>query len=354
MIYSTLHNKYTNEDPKTSVVFENLMLLPDNVFWDILKTAAANKNILPENAGKLYNNFWFWPKWDPNSKYDTGNSNYVEPDVFFRFENIDVIVEAKYSDNIGQYRGEWEREFKAYLNMYEDDGKEVVLLAVGGNPTYETEREMKVGEHKCMIVKYSWANLINAVLNFEKKELGNITNENQSSMARIVQNVRNGFHNMGIYEYNKKMELQGLRNLFTLGIAFQQAIKQETETESYSLSAPSKDFHESYYGYKFEITPKDQNKPKIWLTIALWINNQELICIQARNNESCAKVFCKQIEDGKGFISKYAEQPYPEEDCYYFEVNDKFNKDFSAADTFDAQVDLLKEFIDEICQYYLK
>lgn len=33
--------------------FENLMLLPDNVFWEILQTAAANKGILPEDAGLL-------------------------------------------------------------------------------------------------------------------------------------------------------------------------------------------------------------------------------------------------------------------------------------------------------------
>lgn len=53
MIYSTKHNKNTNEDPKTSSVFENLMLLPDNVFGEILQTAAANKGILPEDAGLL-------------------------------------------------------------------------------------------------------------------------------------------------------------------------------------------------------------------------------------------------------------------------------------------------------------
>ena len=94
------------------------MLLPDNVFWEILKSAASNKGILPEDAGLLVDDYEFWPKWNPNSIYDTGNSSFVEPDVFFRFGNIDVIVEAKYSDSGGQYREEWEREFKAYLNTY--------------------------------------------------------------------------------------------------------------------------------------------------------------------------------------------------------------------------------------------
>ena len=39
MLHSTYAHKYTYEDPKTSSVFENLMLLPDNVFWHILKSS---------------------------------------------------------------------------------------------------------------------------------------------------------------------------------------------------------------------------------------------------------------------------------------------------------------------------
>ena len=129
MIYSTQHNKNTNEDPKTSTVFGSIMLLPDDIFWNILKTAASsNKGRLPEEAGYLYDNYAFWPKWDSNSIYDTGNSYFVEPDVFFRFEKIDVIVEAKYSDSFGQNREEWDREFKAYLNKYEAERKKSYCL----------------------------------------------------------------------------------------------------------------------------------------------------------------------------------------------------------------------------------
>ena len=128
------------------------MLLPDNVFWEILKSAASNKGILPEDAGLLVDDYEFWPKWNPNSIYDTGNSSFVEPDVFFRFGNIDVIVEAKYSDSGGQYREEWEREFKAYLNEFENDKKDVVLLAVGGNSSFQREPVMKIGRRTCPIV----------------------------------------------------------------------------------------------------------------------------------------------------------------------------------------------------------
>ena len=353
MIYSTQHNKNTNEDPKTSIAFENLMLLPDCVFWGILKAAAANKGILPEDAGLMFDNFEFWPKWDPNSVYDTGNSNYVEPDVFFRFENVDVIVEAKYSDNCGQYRGEWEREFMAYLNKYEDDSKKVVLLAVGGNPTFEREPELKVEKHKCPIVKYSWISLLHAVLAFEKRELSNIENEVQSSMKRIIRNIEQGFQNIGIHKYQKKVELTGLRNIYTLGRVFQSAIARETDL--YTLIYYKEDVNSVHYGYQFEVKPKDGRKKSIWLSIALWYNEQEVISIEARKVDNWAGKLCKYIEEGKRFKPNYASKPYEENNgYYYFDASDKFYQEFNAAETFDAQVEIVSRLIDDVCLYYLK
>lgn len=352
MIYSTKHNKNTNEDPKTSVVFGNLMLLPDIVFWDILKASAANKGILPDDAGLMADDFSFWPKWNPNSKYETGNCNYVEPDVFFRFANIDVIVEAMYSDNRGQYREEWEREFKAYLNEFESDKKKVVLLAVGGNPTFEQEPDLIVGRHKCPIVKYSWVSLLNSVLSYEKEKLLSIEDEIQSSMKRVVRNVELGFQNIGIHKYNKKVKLQGLRNLYTLGKVFQSAIARETEL--YTLSYYKEDVNSCHYGYQFEVKPKDGRRKSIWLSIALWINEQEVISIEARNVYNWAERLCMQIEDGKRFSSKYADKPEEENNCYYFNAKDKFYQEFNEAETFDAQVELVARLIDDVCMYYLK
>lgn len=352
MIYSTKHHKNTNEDPKTSDVFENLMSLPDNVFWGILKAAASNKGILPDEAGLMSGGFFFWPKWDPCLKYDTGNSNYVEPDVFFRFEFIDVIVEAKYSDNVGQYRGEWEREFKAYLNEFEGDKKDVVLLAVGGNLTFEREPALIVGNRRCPIVKYSWVNLLNAVLAYEKQELSSIEDDRQSSMKRIIMNVESCFQNLGIYKYNKKVELKGLSGLFVLGKVFQKAIDRETEL--FTLSPYREDVNSIHYGFQFKVTPKDRRRKSVWLSIAFWINDQEVISIEARNVDNWAGKLCKLIEGGKKFSSKYADKPYLEYCSYYFDAKDKFYQDFNAADTFDAQVEIVSKYIDEVCLYYLK
>ena len=351
MIYSTRHNKNTNEDPKTSVVFDNLMLLPDDVFWGILRLAASNQGILPEDAGLLADNFFFWPKWDPNLRYETGNSSYVEPDVFFRFENIDVIVEAKYSDYIGQYREEWEREFKAYLNEFEDERKKVVILAVGGNHTFEREPELRVGDRKCPIVKMSWEGLLKAVLSFEKNQLSSVENEKDSSMKRIIRNVEFGFQNLGIHKYKKKVDIKGLSSLYVLGRVFMEAISRETET--FTLTYHREDMKSSHYGYQFEVKPKDGRRKTIWLSIALWINDQEIISIEARNNELWAEKLCRQIEGGKKFSSKYAEEPYSENNCYYFDAKEKLMQEFDDAETFDAQVGVISKYIDDVCLYYL-
>lgn len=351
MIYSTKHNKNTNEDPKTSGVFENLMLLPDNVFWGILKAAASNKGILPDEAG-LMSEFDFWPKWNPNTIYDTGNKNYVEPDVFFRFEQTDVIIEAKYRDSVGQNRPEWEREFKAYLNEFESDRKSVVMLAVGGNPTFVREPVIKVGKHCCPIVKYSWVSLLNAVLAYEKQELSSIEDENQSSMKRIIRNVESCFQNLGIYKYNTKVELKGLSSLFVLGKVFQASIARESEL--FTLSYYREDMSSARYGYQFEVKPKDGRKKSVWLSIAFWINEQEVISIEARNVDNWAGKLCKLIEEGKQFSSKYAEKPYLEGNSYYFDAKDKFYQEFDSAETFEAQVEVVSKLIDDVCLFYLK
>ena len=351
MIYSILHKKNTNEDPKTSIVFENLMLLPDNVFWDILKSAASNQGVLPENVGLMADQFYFWPKWNPNSVHDTGNVSYVEPDVFFRFENIDVIVEAKYYDHIGQYREEWEREFKAYLNEYGEDEKEVILLAVGGNRNYDIEPVMQVANRKCRIIKISWVALLNAVLAFEEKTLSCIRDDKESSMKRIIRNIECGCKNVGIIKYKNKVNLKGLSNLYILGKIFQSAANRKAE--SCTLTYYSDDIKSTHYGIYFEVKPKDDKIPSIWLGIALWINGQETICVKARDKEGWADILCRQIDRNKAFSSKYADKPYIEDYLYYFDASENFYQEFSEAQTFDGQVEIIFKLINDICLYYI-
>lgn len=85
----------------------------------------------------------------------------------------------------------------------------------------------------------------------------------------------------------------------------------------------------------------------------MWIDDEEVIAIEARNEDTWAGKLCKQIEDGKKFTSKYL-CPYKDGNRYYFEAKDRFYQEFSEAETFDAQVDLVSKIIDDVCLYYLK
>ena len=62
MLHSTYHHKETNEVPKTSAVFENLMLLPDNVFWYILRQSCFSNDMMLIYSGKQLS-YDFWPHW---------------------------------------------------------------------------------------------------------------------------------------------------------------------------------------------------------------------------------------------------------------------------------------------------
>ena len=86
MLHSKYPHKNSYEDPKTSAVFENLMLLPDNVFWHILKSSCFNNAKMRINSGRLIS-YDFWPHWDNTG---TDNQSYVEPDLFISFEELDV------------------------------------------------------------------------------------------------------------------------------------------------------------------------------------------------------------------------------------------------------------------------
>ena len=132
---------------------------------------------------------------------------------------------------------------------------------------------------------------------------------------------------------------------------FLEAISRETET--FTLTYHREDMKRSHYGYHFEVKPKDGRRKTIWLSIALWINDQETISIEARNNELWAEKLCRQIEGGKKFSSKYAEEPYSENNCYYFDATEKLMQEFDDAETFDAQVGVISKYIDDVCLYYL-
>ena len=197
MLHSKHAHKETYEDPKTSSVFENLMLLPDNVFWHILRTSCFYNAGMNETSGNLVS-YVFWPRWSANGN-DIENMNIVEPDLFIRFDEFDVIIEAKYNELGGQYQKQWEQELKAYDNEYGEEGKKVIFIAVGGNVTKDKER-ITVRNKIFTIYKCSWLSLLIKVNNY-KKELEDISvpDVNLSATLRLLDNIILAFNINGVY-----------------------------------------------------------------------------------------------------------------------------------------------------------
>jgi hypothetical protein len=163
-VYTGKVNVSPMEDTLTSTVFDNLLSLPDGLFWKII-IDSCYENCLPKNIGNI-EFYEFWPHWDASG---SRNQVFVEPDLFISFEEVDIIIEAKRKDYNQQYRQQWEKEFISYKNEYRDNGKDVYLIAIGGIDN-ERQEEIAIKEYGLIkIVKCRWVNIL--------KTLQNIYNE---------------------------------------------------------------------------------------------------------------------------------------------------------------------------------
>jgi hypothetical protein len=163
------HNQDVSyEDPRTSTIFDALLHLPDEMIWEVLRKACPCRTFLPEKIGVLQR-YEFWPKWAPEG---TENCNYVEPDVFLHFDETDLIIEAKRSDEDGQYFEEWQREFIAYDNEYGLTDVPAFLIAFGGNGNNMANETIVIKDQVRTIVKCSWANLYGVLLEKHKELAG--------------------------------------------------------------------------------------------------------------------------------------------------------------------------------------
>lgn len=148
-----------SEDALTSSIIGLLQYLPDETFWQILYEASGHT--LPEfsDAGAIENISF----WEEMSAKGTTNQRSVEPDVWLELERIHLIIEAKRSEEKGQYEGQWLNEIQALLNtLAEDDERPIWLLALGGN--YQTTEESRtIRGREYTIVKMHWQTLLEEV-----------------------------------------------------------------------------------------------------------------------------------------------------------------------------------------------
>lgn len=152
------------EDTLTASVFGHLLHLPIETFWSILRR-ACNGHELPEHCGEplLIDP---WPKWSPEG---TDNSRYIEPDLFLRFEDFDLIIEAKRWDGGMQSHSQWRNQLISYHHVHGAETEERTLhyLALGGlwkseceSLDYQVEIEGERVDKKCLISKARWLGIL--------------------------------------------------------------------------------------------------------------------------------------------------------------------------------------------------
>ena len=115
---------HLNEDFLTAAVFSRLVYLPG-------KTLDAVLPELGEDTGEVQEAL-FWPNWAADRQ--EAGQGYAQPDVFLKFGNLDLIVEAKLGDSSGkQDPRQWARYWEAgYRGGYMEPRRPAMLLGVGG------------------------------------------------------------------------------------------------------------------------------------------------------------------------------------------------------------------------------
>ena len=166
----------TCENSLTAAVFGHLLHLPIELFWQVLRNACYTDRLPPCPGEPTL--VTPWPSWDATG---TRNSTRVEPDLFLRFPNLDLIVEAKRRDERQQNPEQWRDQLIAYANEYAGEGTrpEVRLIALGGlwghadeeikvevSPAAATAVEIRCPVHMCR-----WGRLLEECRRLER-ELG--------------------------------------------------------------------------------------------------------------------------------------------------------------------------------------
>ena len=156
------------EDSLTSTVYDLLKYLPTETFWSILKKSLYHQG-LPRISGEIQE-YVYWPKWNSDG---TGNARYVEPDLFIRFEEFDLIIEAKRYNENQQRENQITAQIQSYYNEYEEDDKDLYYIQVGGLLHLNEEKPKIYKEKNIAICKTNWTRLLDQIV-AEKNKLENI------------------------------------------------------------------------------------------------------------------------------------------------------------------------------------
>lgn len=181
------------EDSLTSSVFDGLKYLPTDIFYSIIKNSLYHDK-LPKYSGELLD-IIFWDKWDAK---DTSNAKFVEPDLILKFEDFDVIIEAKRYDAFQQSRHQMEKEIKSYYNVFDVD-KALYFIQLGGLHSKDDEADYCLGDRQIKIVKTDWTRLLHEIIK-QRDILQSAALSQTQAYCRILDDVRKAFELHNFYE----------------------------------------------------------------------------------------------------------------------------------------------------------
>lgn len=192
------------EDSLTSAVFDYLILLPDTLFWNILRKSNVQNINLPVSIGKV-EFVDFWPKWDTKKIDDVSNSNFIEPDLVIEFEKAHLIIEAKRYDNNQQCLNQWKDQITAFNFHYNKDDESIrplIYFALGGIWD-ESPSVIAIEGYNQKIFKLKWQQILDTITNYLKdaEELQSVL-ENKTTVVKILNKVLEALAIHGYYETN--------------------------------------------------------------------------------------------------------------------------------------------------------
>lgn len=194
--YKNKHSLNRCEDTLTAAVFDLLKYLPYDLFWKIIKSSLYHQK-LPSECGEI-EEIVFWDHWDPT---DTPNSRHVEPDVFIRTRDFDLIIEAKRYDEKQQGRGQIQNEIQAYLNEYEEGNKKLYFIQLGGLHNLNDEVDEEVAGVRVPILKTDWTKLLYSISS-ERKVISQINYPQMNAYKRIFDDIILVLEIHGFYNIN--------------------------------------------------------------------------------------------------------------------------------------------------------
>lgn len=209
-----------SEDSLTSMVFDQLKYLPSELFWNILKRAVYYDK-LPRYSGELLEIF-FWQKWNVRDSALNQNVRFVEPDVFLRYEEFDLVVEAKRHDEKQQSDMQHKEQMSAYFYNYFEDNKQLYYLQMGGlrdksdvsdylPPPLIIDGDREVLK-KVVILKTDWSELLNSIIT-EESILKSVSYSDFNSYRRILIDLIKGFELFQFYSPKWLKDLKERRNI---------------------------------------------------------------------------------------------------------------------------------------------